>query len=74
MDDVDRTTERLLAEQSLREAAQAERVSAPIHEGPCQSCGEEIETGRRATQPWALRCIDCQTRFEARQKQYRRPL
>jgi RNA polymerase-binding transcription factor DksA len=74
MDDVDRTTERLLAEQSLREAAQAQRISAPIHDGPCQSCGDEIEPARKTTQPWALRCTDCQTRFEARQKQYRRSL
>jgi RNA polymerase-binding transcription factor DksA len=73
MDDVDRTTERLLAEQLEREALRRTAASRPAHTGPCVDCDEDIDPRRQRAQPHATRCADCETRVERRAKQYRRP-
>ncbi|NUZ05525.1 TraR/DksA family transcriptional regulator [Piscinibacter koreensis] len=40
------------------------RISAGGY-GICVDCGVDIPTARLEAQPWAARCIECQTRFEA---------
>lgn len=40
-----------------------ERVAAGEY-GSCETCGAPIADRRLAAVPWALRCLDCQTRHE----------
>ena len=49
----------------LRLALQARDRLANGQYGSCQSCGKPIAAARLAAQPFALNCIDCQSRLEA---------
>jgi RNA polymerase-binding transcription factor DksA len=40
----------------------------PCMSGLCRDCGDEIEPARLAARPDAVRCIDCQTDAERRQR------
>jgi DnaK suppressor protein len=52
-------------EELAQVAAAIERLDAGRY-GNCLSCGEPIAPERLAAQPWAARCLACQTRFEQR--------
>lgn len=50
---------------TVRNAQAALRPRAnPVED--CEDCGDEIPLARRKAAPHAVRCIDCQTRHEAR--------
>jgi RNA polymerase-binding transcription factor DksA len=48
----------------LREVEAARERMAHGHYGSCSECGAEIDYRRLRAYPSALRCIDCQRRFE----------
>ncbi len=51
----------------LTELAQVEAALQRLdsgHFGLCQDCSQPIAPARLAAQPWASRCVACQTRFE----------
>jgi RNA polymerase-binding transcription factor DksA len=51
----------------LAELAQVEAAMQRLesgHFGRCQDCSQPIAPARLAAQPWASRCVACQTRFE----------
>jgi RNA polymerase-binding transcription factor len=56
--------------QSLRDAGEIQAIDAALERlrdasyGRCADCGEAIDTQRLLAQPTALRCADCQRRFE----------
>ena len=56
--------------QSLRDAAEIQRIDAALQRlrdggyGTCGDCGETIAPQRLRAEPEALRCAVCQTRFE----------
>lgn len=68
-DDIDRAAAR--SEELLQDALSAHRrraassVSATAAK-ECASCGEDIPPDRRLALPGALRCVQCQTKFELR--------
>lgn len=67
MDDADRAmmiADRALQQYHARRAAYppAHRA-APIH-AHCAVCGERIEPARLQANPYAARCIDCQSDYE----------
>ena len=43
-----------------RVAAQLSRTGTLV----CVGCGEQISADRRRAAPWAIRCIDCQSRHD----------
>ena len=45
----------------LRQALQA--VDSGSY-GECNDCGEAISPKRLAAMPWAIRCVECQRKFE----------
>ena len=50
---------------SVRNAQAAVRpLAKPVED--CEDCGEEIPAARRKAAPHAVRCIECQNRFEGR--------
>jgi phage/conjugal plasmid C-4 type zinc finger TraR family protein len=58
LEEVRRVDARQAAQRSLQGAGQAR----------CDDCGEPIPKLRRKAAPYAIRCITCQTRFEALKK------
>ncbi|WP_018913443.1 TraR/DksA family transcriptional regulator [Thiomonas sp. FB-6] len=56
--------------QSLRDAGEIQAIDAALERlrdgsyGRCPDCGEAIDAQRLLAQPAALRCADCQQRFE----------
>lgn len=56
--------------QSLRDAGEIQAIDAALQRlrdgsyGRCAECGEAIDAQRLLAQPTALRCADCQQRFE----------
>jgi len=56
--------ERDLAELATVEAA-LRRLDTG-HFGRCVACAEPIATERLTAQPWAMRCLACQTQYEQR--------
>ena len=56
--------------QSLRDAGEIQAIDAALERlrdgsyGTCAGCGEAIGAQRLLAQPTALRCADCQQRFE----------
>ena len=57
-------TEQLLAELSAIDGA-LDRIQRGTY-GLCDACGEPIFFARLSAEPWALRCIACQSRREQR--------
>lgn len=54
-------------ERDLAELAEVEAALARVQEGRyglCRDCSEPIPSSRLTAQPWASRCIACQTRHE----------
>lgn len=55
-------------ERDFRELREVQLALARISAGGygiCVDCGVDIAPARLEVQPWAARCVECQTRFEA---------
>lgn len=57
---IDETMERALA------ASQRPRRHVVPVDDDCVDCGDEIPAARRERMPYALRCVECQSRREGR--------
>ena len=66
--EVDATTEVYLDEEERR-IGEARRALAEGTYGICVDCDAEIPDGRLEAMPEAVRCVDCQRRFEGRHRQ-----
>jgi RNA polymerase-binding transcription factor DksA len=66
--EVDVTTEIFLEEEDRR-IAEARRALGEGTYGACRDCGREIPKERLEVMPEAVRCVDCQRRFEGRHRQ-----
>lgn len=62
-------TERIFFEEEERRIGDARRALADGSYGTCRDCGQPIPEARLQAVPEAVRCIDCQRHFEARQRQ-----
>jgi DnaK suppressor protein len=62
-EELDETTVIFLEEEERR-IAEARRALANGRYGICQACGRTIGAERLAAVPEAVRCLDCQRRFE----------
>lgn len=62
------TTEIFLEEEDRR-IAEARRALANGTYGVCHDCGLAIPADRLEAMPEAVRCVDCQRRFEGRHRQ-----
>jgi DnaK suppressor protein len=65
--DADREVDLARADAQLRELGQVsralQRIDAPDF-GFCHDCGEAIAFDRLRLEPWALRCVPCESRHE----------
>jgi RNA polymerase-binding transcription factor DksA len=61
--ELEATTDVFLDEEERR-IAEARRALAEGTYGTCADCGREIPGGRLQAVPEAVRCLDCQRRFE----------
>lgn len=59
--------------QEVRRIEAALQRIAEVNYGVCEECGTDIDYERLKVQPTALRCIDCQRRYEQNYAQERRP-
>ncbi len=56
--------------QALRDDAELKRIDAALARlrdgtyGQCADCGDDIDAARLLAEPTALRCTECQSRFE----------
>jgi phage/conjugal plasmid C-4 type zinc finger TraR family protein len=66
--EVDVTTEIFLEEEDRR-ITEARRALADGSYGICRDCGRDIPKERLEAMPEAIRCVDCQRRFEGRHRQ-----
>lgn len=65
--DSDREVELARADREVVELGEVSRALARIRAddyGLCADCGAEIPVARLALEPWALRCVACQSRAE----------
>jgi RNA polymerase-binding transcription factor DksA len=67
-EELDQTSE-ILFEEEVRRIEEARRALANGTYGICTACGRQIEPQRLAAVPEAVRCIDCQRRFEGLHRQ-----
>ena len=82
-DSADLATNRFLAELDLSRSERLARELSEVHAalerlangtyGQCVDCGEEIDAARLHAWPTALRCLDCQDRFEKAHAAYGAP-
>jgi RNA polymerase-binding transcription factor DksA len=70
-EELDETTEIFLDEEERR-IAEARRALSDGSYGRCRDCGREIAADRLEAVPEAVRCLDCQRRFEGRHRQQTR--
>jgi RNA polymerase-binding transcription factor DksA len=54
-----------------RRIEEARHALAAGSYGTCKACGREIPADRLAAMPEAVRCLDCQRRFEGDHRQAR---
>jgi DnaK suppressor protein len=67
--DNDREVDFARSDRELVELGEVSRALARVHDadfGECRDCGIEIPFDRLKLEPWALRCVSCQARAEAR--------
>lgn len=67
--DADREVDLARNDWTLDELGAVARALAHVHDpgyGACTDCGEAIAFDRLLAEPWAARCIDCQTLAERR--------
>jgi RNA polymerase-binding transcription factor DksA len=69
-EELDETAEILMGEEERR-IEEARRALAAGSYGTCKVCGREIPADRLAAMPEAVRCLDCQRRFEGDHRQAR---
>jgi RNA polymerase-binding transcription factor DksA len=62
-------TEEIFIEEGERRIGEARRALADGSYGTCRDCAREIPAERLAAVPEAVRCVDCQRRFEGRHRQ-----
>jgi RNA polymerase-binding transcription factor DksA len=67
-EEVDETTEIFMDEEERR-IDEARRALADGSYGTCRECGRPIQVERLEAVPEAVRCIDCQRRFEGGHRQ-----
>lgn len=65
-------TEVIFIEEGERRIAEARRALADGSYGTCRGCGGEIPPARLEAMPEAVRCVECQRRFEGRHRQQTR--
>lgn len=71
MDTIDRATAQAEYEEQERLARLERRLNRPqaIGAAHCVDCGDDIPAARRAANPHACRCLECQQYFE-KEKQH----
>ena len=65
-------TEEIFIQEGERRIEEARRAVADGSYGTCKGCGREIPPARLEAMPEAVRCVDCQRRFEGRHRQQMR--
>jgi RNA polymerase-binding transcription factor DksA len=65
-------TEEIFIEEGERRIAEARRALADGSYGICKECGRDIPAARLEAMPEAVRCVECQRRFEGRHRQQMR--
>jgi RNA polymerase-binding transcription factor DksA len=65
-------TEEIFIEEGERRIAEARRALADGSYGICKGCGRDIPAARLEAMPEAVRCVECQRRFEGRHRQQMR--
>jgi DnaK suppressor protein len=65
-------TEKIFIEEGERRIAEARRALAHGTYGTCRDCGQDIPPARLEAVPEAVRCVECQRRFEGRHRQQTR--
>jgi RNA polymerase-binding transcription factor DksA len=65
-------TEEIFIEEGERRIAEARRALADGTYGTCRDCGQDIPPARLEAVPEAVRCVECQRRFEGRHRQQTR--
>jgi RNA polymerase-binding transcription factor DksA len=72
-EELDETAE-ILFEEEERRIAEARRALADGRYGICVNCDRPIPPERLSAVPEAVRCLDCQRRFEGLHRQHTRQL
>jgi RNA polymerase-binding transcription factor DksA len=70
-EELDETTEIFLEEEERR-IEEARRALSDGSYGRCRDCGRDIAADRLRAVPEAVRCLECQRRFEGRHRQQTR--
>jgi RNA polymerase-binding transcription factor DksA len=70
-EEIEQTGEIFIAE-GERRIAEARRALADGSYGTCRDCGQGIPPARLEAVPEAVRCVECQRRFEGRHRQQTR--
>jgi DnaK suppressor protein len=65
-------TEEIFIEEGERRIAEARRAPADGTYGTCRDCARGIPPARLEAVPEAVRCVECQRRFEGRHRQQTR--
>lgn len=65
-------TEEIFIEEGERRIEEARRALADGSYGICKGCGRDIPAARLEAMPEAVRCMECQRRFEGRHRQQMR--
>jgi RNA polymerase-binding transcription factor DksA len=65
-------TEEIFIEEGERRIAEARRALAEGSYGICKGCGRDIPAARLEAMPEAVRCVECQRRFEGSHRQQMR--
>ena len=65
-------TEEIFIQEGERRIAEARRALADGSYGVCKGCGCKIPAARLEAMPEAVRCVDCQRRFEGGHRQQMR--
>ena len=67
MDEADRAAE-LIEATTANALARIQAAQQQAGQAECADCGEPIPASRRAANPAAIRCIDCQEIYERRHR------
>jgi len=67
MDDADRAAA-LIEATTANALARIHAAQAQAGQADCEDCGEPIPAARRAANPAAIRCLECQQHYERRHR------
>lgn len=67
MDEADRA-EALIEATTANAVARVHAAQAQAGQADCEDCGEPIPAARRAANPAAIRCLECQQHYERRHR------